>query len=164
MESLLATPLTPVEIMLGKLAPYIIVGFVQMLIVLTAGHLLFGVPVVGSLSLLVGLTLLFIATNLALGYTVSTLSRTQLQAMQMAFFIMLPSILMSGFVFPFAGMPGWARFIGEMLPLTHYLRIIRGVLLKGAGWEDLQAEALALFVIMLTVMILAVHRFRRTLD
>jgi ABC-2 type transport system permease protein len=164
MESLLATPLTPVEIMLGKIAPYIIVGFVQMVIVLAAGHVLFGVPVVGSLLLLVALTLLFIATNLALGYTVSTMARTQLQAMQMAFFIMLPSILMSGFVFPFAGMPGWARFIGEMLPLTHYLRIIRGILLKGAGWADVRAEALALAVIMLTVMIVAVHRFRRTLD
>ena len=164
LESLLATPLTPVEIMLGKIAPYIIVGFVQMVIVLSAGHVLFGVPVVGSLALLVALTLLFIATNLALGYTVSTLARTQLQAMQMAFFIMLPSILMSGFVFPFAGMPGWARFIGELLPLTHYLRIIRGILLKGAGWADVQAEALALAVIMLTVMIVAVYRFRRTLD
>ena len=164
MESLLATPLTPVEIMLGKIAPYIIVGFVQMSIVLSAGHILFGVPVVGSLLLLVTLTLLFIATNLALGYTVSTFARTQLQAMQMAFFIMLPSILMSGFVFPFAGMPAWARFIGELLPLTHYLRIIRGILLKGAGWADVRAEALALAVIMFVVMIIAVYRFRRTLD
>ncbi len=164
MENLLATPLRPVEIMLGKITPYVLVGFIQMAIVLAAGHVLFGVPVVGSLWLLVGLSFLFIATNLAIGYTVSTIARTQLQAMQMAFFVMLPSILMSGFVFPFQGMPGWARFIGELLPLTHFLRIVRGILLKGAGWADVMPEALALAVIMLVVMMFAVLRFRRTLD
>ncbi len=164
MENLLATPLTPAEIMLGKITPYVLVGFIQMFIVLGAGHVLFHVPVIGSPLLLVSLSFLFIATNLALGYTISTIARTQLQAMQMAFFIMLPSILMSGFVFPFQGMPGWARFIGELLPLTHYLRIVRGILLKGAGWADVRAEALALAVMMLAVMLLAVLRFRRTLD
>ncbi len=164
MESLLATPLTPAEIMLGKIAPYVIVGFVQMAIIMAAGRFLFHVPLVGPPALLLVLTLVFIAANLAMGYTISTLARNQLQAVQMSFFFFLPSILMSGFMFPFHGMPAWARFIGELLPLTHYLRIVRGIMLKGAEWPDLAREGFALLAFMLVVMTMAVLRFRRTLD
>ncbi len=164
MEALLATPLRPVEIMLGKIAPYIIVGFVQLAIIMSAGRLLFGVPLFGPPTVLLLFTLIFIAANLAMGYTISTIARNQLQAVQMSFFFFLPSILMSGFMFPFHGMPLWARVIGEMLPLTHYLRIVRGIMLKGAGFADLAREGFALLVFMLAVMIIAVLRFRRTLD
>ncbi|HFB97806.1 MAG TPA: ABC transporter permease [Bryobacterales bacterium] len=164
MEALLATPLRPVEIMLGKIAPYIIVGFVQLAIIMTAGRVLFGVPLFGPLTVLLAFTLVFIAANLSMGYTISTIAGNQLQAVQMSFFFFLPSILMSGFMFPFHGMPLWARIIGEMLPLTHFLRIVRGIMLKGAGFADLAREGFALFVFMLAVMIIATLRFRRTLD
>ena len=133
MESLLAMPIRPVEIMLGKIAPYVVVGGLQMTLILVAAQLLFAVPVVGSLPLLVALTLLFILANLSVGYTFSTIATNQLQAMQMSFFFFLPNILLSGFMFPFRGMPDWAQMFGEMLPLTHYLRIVRGIMLKGAA-------------------------------
>jgi ABC-2 type transport system permease protein len=164
MESLLAMPLQPLEIMLGKIAPYILIGFVQALIILVAGHLVFDVPIIGSKLLLAALTTLFITANLAVGYTFSTLARTQLQAMQMSMMWFLPNILLSGFMFPFAGMPAWAQWIGEALPLTHYLRIVRGVMLKGANLYDLAPEALWLAGLMLIAMTVAVTRFRRTLD
>jgi ABC-2 type transport system permease protein len=164
MESLLAMPIRPVEIMLGKIAPYVVVGGLQMTLILTAANLLFGVPVVGSLALLVALTMLFIVANLSVGYTFSTIATNQLQAMQMSFFFFLPSMLLSGFLFPFRGMPAWAQYIGEVLPLTHYLRIVRGVMLKGAGLIDLQTDVLALGAFTLAAMGLAVARFRQTLD
>jgi ABC-2 type transport system permease protein len=164
MESLLAMPIRPVEIMLGKIAPYLLVGGVQMTIILVAARLLFGIPVIGSLWLLVGLTLLFILANLSIGYTFSTIAQNQLQAMQMSFFFFLPNILLSGFMFPFKGMPGWAQAIGEILPLTHYLRIVRGIMLKGATFFDLQTDVLALAVFTLFAMGVAVARFRQTLD
>jgi ABC-2 type transport system permease protein len=164
MESLLAMPIRPVEIMLGKIAPYLMVGGVQMTIILVATRLLFGIPVIGSLWLLVGLTLLFILANLSIGYTFSTIAQNQLQAMQMSFFFFLPNILLSGFMFPFKGMPGWAQAIGEILPLTHYLRIVRGIMLKGATFFDLQTDVLALAVFTLFAMGVAVARFRQTLD
>ncbi|AWM85348.1 ABC transporter permease [Microvirga sp. 17 mud 1-3] len=164
MESLLAMPIRPVEIMLGKIAPYLVVGGLQAGLILGAARLLFDVPVVGSLGLLVVLTLLFILANLSVGYTFSTIAKSQLQAMQMSFFFFLPSILLSGFMFPFRGMPGWAQAIGEILPLTHYLRIVRGIMLKGAGFVDLQADVLALGLFALAAMGLAVARFRQTLD
>jgi ABC-2 type transport system permease protein len=164
MESLLAMPIRPVEIMLGKIGPYVLVGAMQMAIILGAAHLLFGVPVVGSLPLLLALTMLFIVANLSVGYTFSTVATSQLQAMQMSFFFFLPSILLSGFMFPFAGMPGWAQAIGEVLPLTHFLRIVRGIMLKGADFADLQYEVLALGAFMLAAMTIAVLRFRQTLD
>ena len=164
MESLLAMPIRPVEIMLGKIAPYVVVGGLQMTLILTAASLLFGVPVVGSLALLVALTMLFIVANLSVGYTFSTIATNQLQAMQMSFFFFLPSMLLSGFLFPFRGMPAWAQYIGEVLPLTHYLRIVRGVMLKGAGLIDLQTDVLALGAFTLAAMGLAVARFRQTLD
>jgi ABC-2 type transport system permease protein len=164
MESLLSMPITPVEIMLGKIVPYIIVGFVQASIVIGLGVLLFGVPVIGSLALLAALSTLFIAANLSIGYTFSTVAQNQLQAIQMSFMFFLPNILLSGFMFPFAGMPGWAQWVGEALPLTHYLRIVRGVMLKGTSVGDLRYDAIALFVLMLVAMTIAVRRFRRTLD
>jgi ABC-2 type transport system permease protein len=164
MESLLAMPIRPVEIMLGKIAPYLAIGGLQAMLILLAARLLFGVPVIGSLTLLVMLTLLFILANLSVGYTFSTVATSQLQAMQMSFFFFLPSILLSGFMFPFRGMPGWAQGIGEILPLTHYLRIVRGIMLKGAGIVDLQADVLALGAFTLTAMAIAVARFRQTLD
>lgn len=164
MESLLAMPIRPVEIMLGKIAPYLAIGGLQAGLILGAAKLLFEVPISGSLALLVALTLLFILANLSVGYTFSTIATSQLQAMQMSFFFFLPNILLSGFMFPFRGMPGWAQAIGEILPLTHYLRIVRGIMLKGAGFVDLQADVLALAAFTLTAMTIAVLRFRQTLD
>jgi ABC-2 type transport system permease protein len=164
MESLLAMPIRPVEIMLGKIAPYVAVGALQMLLTLTAASLLFGVPIVGDLALLITLTMLFILANLSVGYTFSTIATNQLQAMQMSFFFFLPSILLSGFMFPFRGMPAWAQYLGEILPLTHYIRIVRGIMLKGAGFEDIRGEVLALAAFTLVAMGIAVARFRQTLD
>jgi ABC-2 type transport system permease protein len=164
MESLLAMPITPVEIMVGKIVPYVIVGFVQAALIVTVGVVLFGVPILGSLLLLALLSTLFITTNLAIGYTFSTLAHNQLQAMQMTIMFFLPNILLSGFMFPFLGMPRWAQWIGEFLPLTHYLRIVRSIMLKGSGIADLNYDVLALFGLMLIAMTIAVTRFRRTLD
>ena len=164
MESLLSMPITPVEIMIGKIIPYVIVGFVQASLIIGIGIGLFGVPVLGSLTLLAVLSTLFIATNLAVGYTFSTLAQNQLQAIQMAMMFFLPNILLSGFMFPFAGMPQWARWFGECLPLTHYLLIVRAIMLKGATLENLQYDTIALIALMLLAMTIAVTRFRRTLD
>jgi ABC-2 type transport system permease protein len=164
MESLLAMPIQPVEIMLGKIAPYVVIGFIQAALILTFGRLVFEVPVTGSIWLLVMLSTLFIGTNLSIGYTFSTIAQNQLQAVQMTFMFFLPNILLSGFMFPFAGMPGWAQTLGEFLPLTHYIRIVRGIMLKGADPYDLYRDALALLGLMLLAMTLAVRRFRRTLD
>jgi ABC-2 type transport system permease protein len=164
MENLLSMPITPVEIMLGKIVPYILVGFIQASLIIGIGVTLFGVPVVGNLALLAGLSTLFIATNLSVGYTFSTVAQNQLQAMQMSMMFFLPNILLSGFMFPFAGMPKWAQWIGEALPLTHYLRIVRAIMLKGSAIADLRYDAAALFVLMLVAMTIAVTRFRRTLD
>jgi ABC-2 type transport system permease protein len=164
MESLLAMPITPFEIMLGKIAPYVLVGFLQAALILAAGVAMFGVPIVGSLTVLAALTTLFIATNLAWGYTFSTLAQNQLQAVQMSMMFFLPNMLLSGFVFPFLGMPGWAQFIGEFLPLTHFIRIVRAIMLKGATLSQLQYDTLALAGLMALAMAIAVTRFRRTLD
>ena len=164
MENLLSMPITPVEVMLGKIVPYVLVGFIQATLILGIGVVLFGVPVLGSLSLLAALSALFITANLAIGYTFSTIAKNQLQAMQMSIMFFLPSILLSGFMFPFAGMPVWAQYVGEGLPLTHYLRIVRGIMLKGATLQNLQYDAIALLALMLLAMTVAVTRFRRTLD
>lgn len=164
MESLLAMPITPLEIMLGKIIPYIIVGFVQASLIVGVGVLMFGVPIFGSLFLLAALSTLFIAANLSIGYTFSTIAQNQLQAMQMSMMFFLPNILLSGFMFPFAGMPVWAQWIGEALPLTHYLRIVRAIMLKGSTFPDLHYDAIVLFGLMLVAMTIAVTRFRRTLD
>jgi ABC-2 type transport system permease protein len=164
MESLLAMPITPLEIMLGKIAPYVLIGFLQAALIFGAGILLFNVPVLGSLMSLALLTTLFIATNLSIGYTFSTLAQNQLQAIQMAMMFFLPNILLSGFVFPFLGMPLWAQWFGEFLPLTHYIRIVRAIMLKGATLGDLQVDVAWLAALMLLAMTIAVTRFRRTLD
>jgi len=164
MESLLSMPITPFEIMLGKIVPYILVGFVQATLIIGIGITLFGVPVVGSLAVLAALSTLFIATNLSIGYTFSTVAQNQLQAMQMSMMFFLPNILLSGFLFPFAGMPVWAQWIGEALPLTHFLRIVRSIMLKGSSLSDLRYDSIAMFILMLVAMGIAVTRFRRTLD
>ncbi len=164
MENLLSMPITPFEIMLGKIVPYILVGFVQAALIIGIGVTLFKVPVVGSLTVLAALSTLFIATNLSIGYTFSTIAQNQLQAMQMSMMFFLPNILLSGFLFPFAGMPVWAQYVGEALPLTHFLRVIRAIMLKGSNLSDLRYDAIAMFVLMLIAMTIAVTRFRRTLD
>ena len=164
MENLLSMPITPVEVMLGKIVPYVLVGFIQATLIIGIGVLLFGVPVQGSLLLLALLSTLFITTNLSIGYTFSTIVQNQLQAMQLSMMFFLPSILLSGFMFPFAGMPVWAQYLGEGLPLTHFVRIVRAIMLKGATIENLRYDALALAVLMLVAMTIAVTRFRRTLD
>ncbi len=164
MESLLSMPIRPVEIMLGKIVPYVLVGFLQATLIIGIGVFLFGVPVLGSLVLLALLSTLFITTNLSIGYTISTLVQNQLQAMQMSMMFFLPSILLSGFMFPFAGMPTWAQYVGEALPLTHYLRIVRAIMLKGATMQNLRFDSFALAALMLIAMTIAVTRFRRTLD
>jgi ABC-2 type transport system permease protein len=164
MESLLSMPIKPVEVMFGKIIPYVLVGFVQATLILGIGVLLFGVPVFGSLTLLAILSTLFITTNLSIGYTFSTLAQNQLQAMQLSIMFFLPSILLSGFMFPFLGMPVWAQYVGECLPLTHYLRIVRAIMLKGSTLQNIQYDAFALIALTLFAMTIAVTRFRRTLD
>jgi ABC-2 type transport system permease protein len=164
MENLLAMPITPIEVMLGKIIPYVLVGFLQASIIIGIGHFLFKVPILGSLAMLALLSTLFIGANLSIGYTFSTIAQNQLQAMQMTMMFFLPNILLSGFMFPFAGMPVWAQWIGEGLPLTHYIRIVRAIMLKGATLQNLQYDAIALFVLMLVAMTIAITRFRRTLD
>jgi len=164
MENLLSMPIKPVEIMIGKIAPFVLVGFVQMTIILIAARYLFDVPIFGSVWLLIALSTLFAASNLAVGYTFSTVADNQLQAVQMTFFFFLPNFLLSGYAFPFRGMPSWAQAIGEALPLTHFIRIVRGIMLKGNGLGDMQMDVLALFIFMLVAMGLALLRFRRTLD
>jgi ABC-2 type transport system permease protein len=164
MESLLSMPITPTEVMLGKIVPYVLVGFIQATLIVSIGVFLFGVPVHGSLIMLALLSTLFITTNLSIGYTFSTIAQNQLQAMQMSLMFFLPSILLSGFMFPFLGMPVWAQYIGEGLPLTHYLRIVRAIMLKGATLQNLEHDTIALVLLMLLAMTIAVMRFRRTLD
>jgi ABC-2 type transport system permease protein len=163
-ENLLAMPATPLEIMIGKIAPYVVVGLVQSTIVLALAKYVFGVPVIGSLTLLAGALTLFIIANLAVGYTFSTIAQSQLQAMQMTVFFLLPAILLSGFAFPFAGMPGWAQGIGEILPATHFLRIARGILLKGNDFGNILGELWPLALFTFVAATIALLRFRRTLD
>lgn len=163
-ENLLAMPATPLEVMIGKITPYVVVGYVQATLILVAARWIFGVPMLGSLTLLSLALAIFIIANLSLGYTFSTIAETQMQAMQMTFFFFLPSILLSGFMFPFDGMPGWARIIGEVLPLTHFLRIVRGILLKANTAAELWPNLWPLILFMFAVGTLALARFRRTLD
>jgi ABC-2 type transport system permease protein len=164
MENLLAMPVKPVEVMIGKILPYVLIGSVQMVVILAMSWVLFDVAIRGSIALLCAGTVLFIAVNLAVGFTISTLTQNQLQAMQASFFIMLPSILLSGFMFPFAGMPVWARFIGEALPATHFMRVVRGVMLKGTGIGDVWVPLVAMGVILIVVSTLAISRYKVTLD
>ena len=164
MENLLATPVRPLEVMVGKILPYVVIGYVQLLVIMGAAALLFGVPMVGSGPLLAAMIGVFIVTNLAVGFTFSTLAANQLQAMQMTLFFFLPSILLSGFMFPFRGMPRWAQWLGEVLPLTHFLRIVRGIMLKGAGLAELLPELGALLAFVAVVSAVAIARYRQTLD
>jgi ABC-2 type transport system permease protein len=164
MENLLATPARPFEVMIGKIVPYIIIGYVQVLVILTAARVLFDVPMLGSLVLLSTVLIVFIAANLAVGFTFSTIARNQLQAMQLTFFFFLPSMLLTGFMFPFRGMPAWAQAIGEGLPLTHFLRIVRGILLKGNGMAEVLPHLWPIALFMLVAGALAMSRYRQTLD
>ena len=164
MENLLATPAKPLEVMIGKIVPYIAIGLVQVSIILIAARWLFGVPFEGSLAALYAVALLHIGANLAVGITLSSIAANQLQAMQLTFFYFLPSILLSGFMFPFQGMPAWARAIGNLLPMTYFNRLVRGIMLKGIGWADLWPNAWPLLVFMAVVMVIAMLFYRGTLD
>lgn len=164
MENLLSMPTRPFEVLLGKIIPYILVGYVQVGLILTAARLIFKVPMIGSLPLLLVVALVFIAANLAMGITFSTVAQNQLQAVQMAFFFFLPSLLLSGFMFPFRGMPQWAQRIGEVFPLTHFLRIVRGILLKGNGPDEVMRELWQIALFATVVLIIGVKRYRQTLD
>ena len=164
MENLLAMPLTPLEVMTGKIVPYIAIGLIQATIILLAARFIFDVPFVGSVTALYGASLLFIACNLTVGITLSSLAQNQLQAMQLTFFYFMPNLLLSGFMFPFRGMPEWAQAIGSVLPLTHYNRLVRGILLKGNDWPDLWPSLWPLMLFALVVMTVAVRFYRRTLD
>ena len=163
-ENLLAMPARPIEVMIGKITPYILVGAVQAAVVLLMARLIFGVPFIGEGWILLLGVAVFVLANLALGFTFSTVAQSQMQAMQLTLFFFLPSILLSGFMFPFRGMPAWAQGIGEVLPLTHFLRIVRGVMLKGAEFADLQGELLALVAFTAAAVSVAMLRYKRTLD
>ncbi|MBI3887415.1 MAG: ABC transporter permease [Opitutae bacterium] len=164
MENLLATPVRPFEVMVGKILPYIVVGYIQVTLILLAAHFIFEVPMIGSLPLLYAVALLFIGANLAVGITFSTLAKNQLQAVQMAFFFFLPSVLLTGFMFPFRGMPEWAQWVGTCLPNTHFLRIVRGILLKGNGLAEIAPELWPLLLFVVVAMSVGVKRYRQTLD
>lgn len=164
MENLLAMPASPLEIMLGKILPYFVVGAVQVAVVLIASSLLFDIPFVGSMWLLLLAVLIFVMALVLLGYTISTVANTQMQALQLTFFFFLPSILLSGFMFPFRGMPFWAQWIGEIFPLTHFLRVVRAVMLKGADMPAVAFEIAVLAGFILAYAAIALTRFRRTLD
>jgi len=164
MESLLSTPVQPIEVMVGKLAPYVVVGLIQTVLILVLARVLFSVPMMGGwIGLSIGV-ILFIIGSLALGFLISTIARTQLQAMQLSFFYMLPSILLSGFMFPFRGMPEWTQWIGTMIPVTHFLRVVRGALLKGQTLADMAPSLLALAIFVCAIIALALARYRTTLD
>uniref|UniRef100_E1TK73 ABC-2 type transporter n=1 Tax=Burkholderia sp. (strain CCGE1003) TaxID=640512 RepID=E1TK73_BURSG len=164
MENLLATPVLPVEVMTGKIVPYVAIGLIQASIILIATRFVFHVPFVGSPLAIYLAALLFIAANLTVGITLSSLAQNQLQAMQLTVFYFLPNILLSGFMFPFAGMPQWAQFIGNLLPLTYFNRLIRGIVLKGDGWADLWPSVWPLALFTAVVMAIALRFYRRTLD
>ena len=164
MENLLAMPSSPLEIMMGKVLPYLAVGAVQVVVVLAASKLLFAIPFTGSISLLLTAVLVFVLALVLLGYTISTIARTQMQALQLTFFFFLPSILLSGFMFPYRGMPGWAQIFGEIFPLTHFLRITRAVMLKGAELPAVAGEITWLVAFVALFAGVALVRFRRTLD
>ncbi|REG61201.1 ABC-2 type transport system permease protein [Paraburkholderia sp. BL6669N2] len=164
MENLLATPVLPIEVMTGKIVPYVVIGLIQASIILAATRYVFHVPFVGSALAIYLSALLFIAANLTVGITLSSLAQNQLQAMQLTVFYFLPNILLSGFMFPFAGMPAWARFIGNLLPLTYFNRLIRGILLKGNGWADLWPSVWPMALFTAIVMAIALRFYRRTLD
>ena len=164
MENLLSMPTRPSEVLIGKIVPYIVVGYIQVGVILLAAYFLFHVPMQGSILLLLLAALVFIAANLALGITFSTIAKNQLQAVQMTFFVFLPSILLSGFMFPFRGMPPWAQLIGEIFPLTHFLRIVRGILLKGNTPNDVMLQLWQIALFAAIALTIGIKRYRQTLD
>lgn len=164
MENLLSTPVHPAEVIIGKIVPYIAVGYIQVFLILLAAKFLFDVPMIGSLPLLLTMTFLFIVANLAVGITFSTVAKNQLQAVQMAFFFFLPSLLLSGYMFPFRGMPVWAQHIGECLPLTHYLRVVRGIMLKGNGISEIAPDLWPIALFLVVMLTIGIKRYRQTLD
>jgi len=157
-------PTRPFEVMVGKIIPYILVGYIQISLLLLAARFLFHVPMIGNLLLLYAAALVFIAANLSMGITFSTIAQNQRQAMQMGVFFFLPSILLSGFMFPFRGMPHWAQAVGEILPLTHFLRIVRGILLKGNGLAQVGSHLWPIALFTAVVLAIGVKRYRQTLD
>jgi len=164
MENLLATPVRPAEVMVGKILPYVVIGYLQLGVIMGAALVLFEVPMVGSFALLMAMIGVFIVANLGVGFTFSTVARNQLQAVQMTFFFFLPSMLLSGFMFPFRAMPVWAQWLGEVLPLTHFLRIVRGILLKGNTASQLLSELWPMLIFLLVAVVIALKRYRQTLD
>ncbi len=164
MENLLSMPSRPLEVMIGKIIPYIVVGYIQATLILLAARFVFHVPIVGNIALLFLVTFVFIAANLAVGITFSTVARNQLQAVQMSFFFFLPSLLLSGFMFPFRGMPPWAQYVGSAFPLTHFLRIVRGILLKGNGMPEIAQDFWPIAIFTVLALLLGVNRYRQTLD
>ena len=164
LENLLATPVRPAEVMIGKIVPYVLIGYLQVLIVFTAARLLFNVPMFGNFLTLSAAIVLFIVATLGVGFAFSTIARSQMQSMQMTMFYFLPNILLSGFMFPFRGMPTWAQWIGEALPLTHFLRIVRAVMLKGAGWADVAPQTVPILIFIAVAAAVAMKRYRQTLD
>jgi ABC-2 type transport system permease protein len=164
LENLLATPVRPFEVMIGKILPYVLIGYVQVLIVFTAARLLFEVPMFGNFGLLSSAIVLFIVATLGVGFAFSTMARSQMQSMQMTMFFFLPNILLSGFMFPFRGMPRWAQWIGEALPLTHFLRIVRAVMLKGATTVDVLPQTVPILIFIAAAATVAMARYRQTLD
>jgi ABC-2 type transport system permease protein len=164
MENLLAMPARPIEVMAGKIAPYVMIGYIQSAIIVTVAKILFGVPILGSLLLLSGVLVVFISCNLALGFMLSANAANQMQAMQMSMMMTLPSILLSGYIFPFRGMPIWAQWIGSVLPVTYFMRIVRGILLKGNGLPEIWPNLWPLFLFMVVITVLAMKRYKQTLD
>ena len=164
MENLLATPVRPGEVIIGKIVPYIFVGYVQIFLILACAKFLFDVPIVGSVPLLLALAFLFIVAHLAVGITFSTIARNQRQAMQMGMFFFLPNILLSGYMFPFRGMPDWAQDLGEILPLTHFLRIVRGILLKGNGIVEVAPDIWPIALFLVVMLAIGIKRYRQTVD
>jgi ABC-2 type transport system permease protein len=163
-ENLLSTPALPIEVMTGKIVPYIMIGLIQVTLILLAARFIFNVPMYGNIGVLYGVVFIFIAANLTLGITFSAIARNQLQAMQMTFFFFLPSILLSGFMFPFRGMPDWAQVLGNVLPLTHFLLLVRGELLKGSPLSELWPQIWPMVAFMLAVIAIGLRLYRRTLD
>lgn len=164
MENLLAMPIRPLEMMIGKITPYVFIGYAQTAVVLLAAHFIFNIPFIGSFALLFCVVTLYIVVNLIIGFLFSSVARTQMQALQMTFFLLIPQILLSGFMFPFLGMPVWAQYIGEILPATHFMRLVRGIMLKGVTSVDLMADIWSLLLIMIVTGTLAILRYRQTLD
>ncbi len=164
MENLLTTPVRPLEVMLGKIIPYVLVGYIQVMLIMLASIFLFNVPINGNPVIIFLYSSFFIAANLTVGVTISTIAKNQLQAVQMSIFFFLPSLLLSGFMFPFRGMPQWAQTLGSFLPLTHYLRLVRGVLLKGSGWMESTYHLWPIIIFWLVILVVGLKRYKQTLD